>query len=715
MTVTMSKPSESRKLNDLARSRNFGICAHIDAGKTTVTERVLYYTGKTYKMGEVHHGTATMDFLEEEQDRGITIQAAATTCPWAHNGVDYRLNLIDTPGHVDFTVEVERSLRVLDGAVAVFDAKEGVEAQSETVWRQADRYGVPRLCFINKMDKLGADFDFSFSSLQDRLGANAVAVQIPIGQGDTFEGIVDLLAMKAYYFSAEELGAKVEEREIPDQLIDEAESWRQRLVEAVAELDDRLTDKYLNDEEISPEEIRSALRIGTVSQRAYPVFCGSALRYIGVQRLIDGVIDYLPNPMEVPEVQGSDPKDSEKALSRPHDESAPFSALVFKVVSDQHGDLTYARIYSGTLPKGSRVINANNGKRETISRIFEMHANQRIAREDAKAGEIVALVGVKHSITGETLCAADDPILFERLDLPDPVISMSIEPATNADKDKLGEALVTIRREDPSFRSHFNEETGQTIIEGMGELHLEIITHKLTRDMKVGVQVGTPRVAYKETITVSAEARGTHKKQTGGRGQYGDVELTVEPLTTEQALEEELDFKDGLAFVNKVIGGKIPREYIPSVELGCREAARSGILAGYPLVDVKVLLTDGSHHEVDSSQIAFEQAGILAFRDACRRARLQLLEPVMKVSVTTPDEFLGNVTGDLNRRRAIIADTQLRGTTRVVTAEAPLAEMFGYATTLRGMSQGRASYTMEPLTYRPVPEGVAKAVLGTTK
>ncbi len=699
----------------LQHLRNFGICAHIDAGKTTVTERVLYYTGKTYKMGEVHDGTATMDFLKEEQERGITIQSAATTCPWTHDGIEYTLNLIDTPGHVDFTIEVERSLRVLDGAIAVFDGKEGVEAQSETVWRQADRYGVPRICFINKMDKLGADFRFSFNSIRERLGANAVAVQIPIGHGNDFDGIIDLIGMKAYYFSAEELGAKVEQRDIPDNLKEETEAWRHDLIEKAAELDDALTEKFLNDEPLTPEEIKAALRKGTIAKDIYPVFCGSALKYIGVQRLIDAVIDYLPNPTEVPDVQGTDLRDKEKKISRPNDPNAPFSALVFKVVSDSHGDLTYTRVYSGTLAKGTRVLNATNGKREIISRIYEMHAKDRIPRESISAGSIVALVGLKNSVTGDTLCDPDDSIILERMDFPDPVISMSIEPATSADKDKLSNALVVIRREDPSFQSHYDEETGQTIIAGMGELHLEIIKNKLTRDMKVGVNVGKPRVAYKEAIVGKAEARGLHKKQTGGRGQFGDAVITVEPYTKEQAKEDEIKFKDGMAFENKIFGGTIPKEYIPSVEAGCRQTAKSGVLAGYPMIGVKVTLIDGSYHDVDSSQVAFEQAGVLAFKEATRRAKIQLLEPVMKVSVTTPDEYLGSITGDLNRRRGMIVGTEERGNTRIVVAEAPLSEMFGYSTTLRGMSQGRATYVMEPLDYRPVPDNIAKTILEGTK
>ncbi len=707
-TATATKDGKTDRLNF---TRNFGICAHIDAGKTTVTERILYYTGKSYKIGEVHEGTATMDFLQDEQDRGITIQSAATTCPWTHNGQDYVLNLIDTPGHVDFTMEVERSMRVLDGAVVVFDGKEGVEAQSETVWRQADRYKVPRVCFINKMDKLGADFEYSFKTVKERLGAPAIAVQLPIGSGNEFEGVIDLLGMKAYYFSKEDMGSKVEERDIPEEHKEAAELWRHELVERAAELDDDLTEKFLEDQEITPDEIRAALRKGTLARKAHPTFCGSALQNIGVQRVIDGVIDYLPNPTQVPEVQGTDVKDASKKLTRPHDENAPFSGLVFKIVNDAHGDLTYVRIYSGVLEKGTRVLNSNNGRREIVSRIFEMHAKDRQARDNAKAGEIVAVVGLKNSITGETLCSQDDPIVLERMDFPDPVISMSIEPATTADKEKLGNALVTIRREDPSFQSHYDEETGQTIIAGMGELHLDIIKTKLIRDMKVGVNVGTPRVAYKESISKTAEARGIHKKQTGGRGQFGDCTISVEPYTAAQAEEDGLDYKDGVAFENKIVGGAIPKEFIPSVGVGCRETAKSGVLAGYPLLGVKVSLLDGKFHDVDSSQIAFEQAGTLAFKEATRKAGLELLEPIMKVVITTPDEFLGNVTGDLNRRRALISETEQRGNTRVVTAEAPLSEMFGYSNTLRGMSQGRASYAMEPLTYRPVPGNLAKEIL----
>ncbi len=705
----MATATDSKKR--LFHTRNIGICAHIDAGKTTVTERILFYTGKNYKIGEVHHGTATMDSRVDEQDRGITIESAATTCPWIHDTNEYTLNLIDTPGHVDFTIEVERSLRVLDGAVAVFDGKEGVEAQSETVWRQADRYEVPRMCFINKMDKLGADFEYSFGTLESRLGANAIAIQIPIGSGDDLSGIIDLMEMKAYRFSQEDMGSTITTEEIPEELQVDAEVWRSKMIEQIAELDDDLAEKFLMDEEISVAELKAGLRKGTIAIKCFPILCGSALKNVGVQKLLDAVIDYLPCPSEVPEVQGQDPDDAEIALTRPHDDNAPFSALVFKVVSDSHGDLTYVRVYSGTLPKGSRVLNSNNGRREIVSRIFEMHSNQRNALDSVGAGKIVALVGLKNSITGETLCSQDDPIVLERMDFPDPVISMSIEPASGDDKEKLSNALVTIRREDPSFRSHFDEETGQTIIAGMGELHLEIIKDKLIRENKLNVLVGKPRVAYREAISKEAKARGVHKKQSGGRGQFGDCTITIGPISEAEALEQELKWKDGMVFVDKVVGGSIPREFIPSVEAGCRAAMKNGIQAGFPLTGVRVTLHEGTYHDVDSSQIAFEQAGLLAFREAAKKAGPQILEPIMKVVVTTPDEFIGNITGDLNRRRALIMGTEERGNTRLLNAEAPLSEMFAYTNSVRGMSQGRASFSMEPLDYRPVPNNLAKEII----
>ena len=698
---------------DLSRVRNIGICAHIDAGKTTVTERILYYTGMNYKMGEVHEGTATMDFLEEEQERGITIQSAATTCPWTYKDEEYKVNLIDTPGHVDFTIEVERSLRVLDGAVAVFDGKEGVEAQSETVWRQADRYAVPRLCFINKMDKMGANFEFSFNSIRERLGANPIAVQIPIGAADTLEGIIDLLAMKAYYFDASELGARIEAREIPDDMKEEAEMWHHVLVEKASELDDALVEKYIEDEHsITPDEIRAALRKGTIAEECNPVFCGSALKNIGIQRLLNGVIDYLPTPTEVPEVKGTDPRDPDQEMSRPNSNDAPFSGLVFKVVNDTHGDLTYVRIYSGILKKGSRILNPGNNKKENVSRIFEMHAKDREALDQAEAGMIVAVIGIKNSWTGDTVCSTDDPIILERMEFPEPVISMSIEPNTAQDKKKLGEALTTIRREDPSFRSLYNDETGETIISGMGELHLEIIKNKLVRDMKVGVNVGRPRVSYRETITGEAkEVRGLFKKQTGGRGQFGDAIISISPITQEEAEAQELKFKEGIAVVDNISGGSIPREYIPSVESGIRSAASSGVIGGYPVINVKAEMVDGSYHDVDSSQVAFEQAGALAFREACTRAGLALLEPIMKLQIVTPDEFFGNVSGDLSSRRGHIVDSEMRGNARVINCEVPLSEMFGYTTTLRSMTQGRATSSMEPSEYRIMPERLKDEVL----
>ncbi len=696
---------------DLSHLRNIGICAHIDAGKTTVTERILFYTGKNYKLGEVHEGTATMDFLQEEQDRGITIQSAATTCPWTHAGRDYTINIIDTPGHVDFTIEVERSMRVLDGAVAVFDGKEGVEAQSETVWRQAERYGVPRICFINKMDKMGADWEFSFNSIRERLGANPIAVQLPIGFGDNLEGIVDLVKMKAYYFDASELGAKVEEREIPESVAELAALHRHEMIEAACNYDDSLMEKVLMEEDPTEAELKAAIRKGVISRECTAVFTGSALKNIGVQRLLDGVIDYLPAPDEVPPTQGTDPKDPEVKMSRPSNTSAPFSALVFKVVSDSHGDLTYMRVYSGVVKKGERSLNSANGKREIISRMFEMHAKERIPLDEAHAGQIVAVIGLKDSFTGDSLCDPNDPILLERMVFPEPVISMSIEPKTADDKRKLGDALVTIRREDPSFRSVYDEETGQTIIAGMGELHLEIIKNKLLRDMKINVEVGKPRVSYREAITGTAtEVRGKFVKQTGGRGQFGDCTINLEPFTEAQAEEAGLNFKDNIAFENKIVGGSIPKEFIPSVEVGIRQTAVSGVMAGYPLINFKATLVDGSSHAVDSSQVAFEQAGRLALIEACHKAGITLLEPVMKVVITTPDEYIGSVTGDVSSRRGMITGTEERGNTRLITAEVPLSEMFGYTTVLRSLTQGRATSTMEPLEYRPLPPNMVKEV-----
>jgi elongation factor G len=713
-----ARKKENIMSRDLSKVRNIGIAAHIDAGKTTVSERILYYTGKIHKMGEVHEGTAVMDFDEEEQKRGITINSAATTCPWDRNGERYTINLIDTPGHVDFTAEVERSLRVLDGAVAVFDGKEGVEAQSETVWRQATKYNVPRICFVNKMDKLGADFDFSFNSIIERLGAPAVAVQIPIGQSNTFKGIIDLLRGVAIYYKLDDdkdKGKTMVEKPIPPEEQERFEKWKHQLIEKVAETDDALTEKYLNGEEISDAELRAALRKATISFKLHPVFTGSALKYVGVQRLLDGVVDYLPSPMDVPAIKGHDLKDPEKILERHSNPDEPFSALAFKIVSDQHGDLTYIRVYSGRLEKGSRVLNANRGKRENISRMFQMHAADRIPIDVAEAGDIVACIGIKDALTGDTLCDQDHPIILERPTFPEPVISMSIEPKTAADKQKLGEALTTLKREDPTFRANYDDETGQTIIAGMGELHLEILGMRLTRDHKVDVIVGKPKVAYKETITKTVHnVRGKHVKQSGGRGQYGDCSINLEPFDGTGVDADTLkkwNWADGIAFENKIFGGSIPKEYIPSIEYGCRMAAKTGVLASYPLINAKITLVDGSYHQVDSSQIAFELAGQLAFRDACSKAGLTLLEPIMKVVVTTPEDFVGNVTGDLNRRRGLIVNSEQRGNTRVVEAEVPLSEMFGYTTELRSMSTGRASSVMEPLKYAPVPTSVRNAIL----
>ncbi|HET6251943.1 MAG TPA: elongation factor G [Tepidisphaeraceae bacterium] len=707
----------------MTKIRNIGIAAHIDAGKTTVSERVLYYTGKIHKMGEVHEGTAVMDFDEEEQKRGITINSAATTCPWPRNGEVYTINLIDTPGHVDFTAEVERSLRVLDGAVAVFDGKEGVEAQSETVWRQATKYKVPRVCFINKMDKIGADFDFSFNSIIERLGAPAVAVQIPIGQAGTFTGIMDLVRGVATYYNLKDdkdKGKTMIEKPIPEEEKERFHKWRQILEEKAAELDDDLTEKFLNGTPLTEQEIRTAMRKGTIAFKCHPVFCGSALKYVGVQRLLDGVIDYLPAPTDMPPIHGHDLKDPDKIIERKLTSEEPFCGLAFKIVSDQHGDLTYVRVYSGKLERGSRVFNSTRNKRENISRMFQMHAADRNPIEVAEAGDIVACIGVKDALTGDTLCDGDHPIILEKPTFPEPVISMSIEPKTAADKQKLGEALTTLKREDPTFQASYDEETGQTIIAGMGELHLEILRMRLTRDHKVDVIVGKPKVAYKETITKSAIGiRGKHVKQSGGRGQFGDCTINLEPFNGNgpdgKPLDAEtlkkLGWEDGIAFENKIFGGTIPKEYIPSVEYGVRMAAKTGVLASYPLINAKVTLTDGSYHQVDSSQIAFELAGQIAFKDACKVAGVTLLEPIMKVVVTTPEDFVGNVTGDLNRRRGLIVNSEQRGNTRVVDAEVPLSEMFGYTTELRSMSTGRASSVMEPLKYSPVPNSVKNAIL----
>ncbi|MFA6134358.1 MAG: elongation factor G [Phycisphaerae bacterium] len=686
---------------DLQKLRNIGVMAHIDAGKTTVSERILFFAGRTYKIGEVHDGTAVMDYLEEEQERGITITSAATKLSWR----DYDINLIDTPGHVDFTIEVERSLRVLDGAVAVFCAVGGVEAQSETVWRQADRYGVPRICFINKLDRGGADFDMVLGDITNRLHANPIVLQLPIGQGDKHIGQLDLIRRKAYYYDEDGAATKLRVEDVPAEYVDDVELHRHEMVEKAAEYDDRLMEKYLHDEDsITEEDIVAAIRKGTVANKLHPVLCGSALRHIGVHPLLDAVVDYLPSPLDKPPVEGLISARGPEKTTRACTDKDPFSALVFKITSDEHGDLTFIRIYSGTLTGNTRVLNSTQDRKENISRIWEMHAAKRTRRDQAGAGDIVAVVGLKNSITGDTLCDTKAPIILEKVDFPEPVITMSIEPRTSADKQKLGEALGILRREDPSFGFSYDEETGQTIISGMGELHLEIVKNKLVRDMGVDVNVGRPSVAYKETITTIAEAEGRFVKQTGGHGQFAVVVLRLEPFVPEPG-EASVQFEDATK------GGVVPREFIKSVQQGVMDASTSGPQAGYPMLNIKAFLTDGKHHPVDSSDMAFQQAGALAFVEAARKAKPVFLEPVMMVQVTIPDEFVGAVTGDLNARRADIKEMGSRGKIRVVDALVPLAEMFGYTTQLRSLTQGRGTCTMEPHSYAQAPAQVAAAVL----
>ena len=710
---------------DLTKIRNIGIAAHIDAGKTTTSERILYYTGRVHKVGEVHDGTAVMDFDPEEQKRGITINSAATFCEWKRNDEMYNINLIDTPGHVDFTAEVERSLRVLDGAVAVFDGKEGVEAQSETVWRQATKYNVPRVCFVNKMDKVGADYEYCYKTILDRLGAPAIPVMIPDGQADTFKGVIDLIRGVGYYTDLDnetDKGNTVTTEPVPERMREKYEHYRAIMLEKVAELDDALAEKYLEDpESLTVDEIVAALRKGTISFKCHPLFAGSAYKYVGVKQLLDGVIDYLPNPLDMPPAKGTDPDDKEVKLERKRTPEEPFCGLAFKIVDDKFGTLTYVRVYSGRLEKGTRVLNANKNTKENISRMFQMSANDRIPRDSAEAGDIVAVIGVNEAMTGDTLCDPDDAIILERPTFPEPVISMSIEPKAAGDKDKLGNALTNLRRQDPTFQASYNKETGETIIAGMGELHLEIIKMRLTRDYKVDCVVGKPKVSYREAISGSAkDVRGVHKKQSGGRGQFGDCWISIEPFdaidpATGKLLEpdvlKKLRWVDSIAFENKIVGGTIPKEFIPSVEYGIREACKTGIIAGFQLINVKVTLTDGSYHDVDSSQIAFELAGRLAIIDAVKAAKPELLEPIMKVVVTTPKDFVGNVTGDLNRRRGLILDSEERGNTVIIEAEVPLSEMFGYTTELRSMSTGRAAGAMEPLKYATVPANVKAQIL----
>ena len=685
----------------LEKTRNIGIMAHIDAGKTTTTERILYYTGVTYKIGEVHEGTAVMDWMPQEQERGITITAAATSCEWK----GYKINIIDTPGHVDFTIEVERSLRVLDGAIAVFDASAGVEPQSETVWRQADKYKVPRIAFINKMDKIGADFDMAVESMIEKLGANPVPIQIPIGKEDTFRGPIDLIEMKAYYFDDETLGAKFVEDKIPQEYLELAKKYREKMIEALCDIDDNIMEKYLAGESISADEIRSALRKGTIELKITPVLCGSAFKNKGVQMLLDSIVFYLPSPLDIPPVKGINPSDGSEVERKP-DVNEPLTALAFKIMADPYmGSLTYVRVYSGVLSSGSYIYNSTRNLKERVARIFRMHANHREEIKEICAGDIAAIAGLKNTLTGDTICDESAPVVLEAIEFPEPVISVAIEPKTKADQEKLSLALQKISQEDPSFRVSYNEETGQTIISGMGELHLEIIVDRLTREFRVGANVGKPQVAYKETIKVAAKAEGKFIRQTGGRGQYGHVWIEIEPIERGKGFE----------FVNKIVGGTIPREFIPAVEKGIVEAMEGGVLAGYPVVDVKVILFDGSYHEVDSSELAFKIAASMAFKDACKKGDIVLLEPIMDVEVVTPEEYMGEVIGDLNSRRGRIQSMEKRGRAQVIRAMVPLAEMFGYATDLRSKTQGRGTYTMQFSHYDEVPKNLTEQIIAKIK
>ena len=681
----------------LEKTRNIGIMAHIDAGKTTTTERILYYTGINYKIGEVHDGTATMDWVVQEQERGITITSAATTCFWR----DHRVNIIDTPGHVDFTIEVERSLRVLDGAVAVFCSVGGVEPQTETVWRQADKYGVPRLAFVNKMDRLGADFFRVVQMIRDRLGAQPAIVQLPIGAEEKFIGIVDLITMKAMVWEEESLGAKFHEEPIPEGLKILADEYREKLLEAAADSDEAIMEKYLEGKPINESELRAAVRKATLALKIVPVLCGSAFRNKGVQPMLDAVIDYLPSPLDIPPVKGINP-DTQQIEERPAEDDAPFSALAFKIMTDPFvGTLSFFRVYSGSLTSGSSVFNSTKTKRERIGRLLKMHANKREEIKEVYAGDIAAAVGLRTATTGDTLCDEDHPIVLESIDFPDPVISIAIEPKSKADQEKLGLSLQKLATEDPSFKVRTDEETGQTIISGMGELHLEIIVDRLLREFNVGANVGKPQVAYKETVRKAVEQQGRFIRQTGGRGQYGDVWIKLEPQPPGAGFE----------FVDAIRGGSIPREYIPAVEKGVREATDNGALAGYPVVDVKVTLTDGSYHDVDSSEIAFKIAGSMAFKEAMRKAGPVLLEPIMSVEVVVPEEFMGDVIGDISSRRGKVLGMDTRPAAQAIDARVHLAQMFGYATDLRSITQGRATYTMQFSHYEPVPAAVAEGII----
>jgi elongation factor G len=698
----MNATTTTGKKIALDRVRNIGIMAHIDAGKTTTTERILYYTGRTHKMGEVHEGAAVMDWMAQEQERGITITSAATTAFWR----DFRINIIDTPGHVDFTVEVERSLRVLDGAIAVFDSVAGVEPQSETVWRQADGYGVPRIAFINKMDRVGADFFAAVQSMVDRLGAKAVPIQLPIGTEEHFRGVVDVVEMQGVVWD-DALGMEPKTIEIPTELQEQAEAYHHQLIDAVAEHDEELLETYLTDEtSVTPEMIRRALRKATLAIAVTPVLLGSAFKNKGVQPLLDAVVDYLPSPLDVPPIHGVDPR-TEHELSRRPAEDEPFSALAFKVMSDPYvGKLTYFRVYSGKVATGDRVLNVTTGKTERIGRLLQMHANHREEREEIGAGEIVAAVGLKATTTGDTLATETAPIRLESMTFPDPVISVAIEPKTKADQDKLAQALGRLSEEDPTFRVRSDEETGQTIIAGMGELHLEIIVDRLMREFNVNANVGRPQVAYRETVGKRAEkVEGRFVRQTGGRGQYGHAVINMEPSGP----------GEGYEFIDKIVGGKIPREYISSVDLGIQEAMESGVLAGFPVVDIRIELVDGSYHDVDSSEMAFKIAGSMAFKNAAQRAKPKILEPIMAVEVVTPEEYLGDVMGDLNSRRGRVEGLEPRGNAQAIRARVPLATMFGYATDLRSTTQGRATFTMQFDRYEEAPQTIAGEIVSAAQ
>ena len=681
----------------LERMRNIGIAAHIDAGKTTTTERILYYTGRTHKLGEVHEGTATMDWMEQEQERGITITSAATTCEWR----DIQINIIDTPGHVDFTAEVERSLRVLDGAVAVFDAVAGVQPQSETVWRQADKYNVPRICFINKMDRVGADFYHSFDTIIDRLKCRPVAIQIPIGAEEKFLGIVDLVQMNALVWRDETLGSQYDTVEIPADLVEKAKEYREKMIEAISEFDDRLFEKFIEGQAISTAEIQAGIRKATIALKIFPVICGSAFKNKGVQTMLDAVVDYLPSPLDVPPVEGTDIDDPEKTIIRKASDTAPFAALVFKIMTDPYvGQLAFFRVYSGQLKSGDSVYNVAKRRRERIGRLLRMHANKREDIQEILAGDICAAVGLKTVSTGDTICDDDHPVVLESIDFPMPVIQLAVEPKTKADQEKMGMAIQKLAQEDPTFRVNTDPDTGQTILSGMGELHLEIIVDRMMREFGVGANVGKPQVAYRETIRKNAEAEGRHVKQTGGHGQYGHVKIRIEPLPG-----------GGFEFVDDITGGRIPKEYIKPTEAGIKEALEGGILAGYPMSDVKVTLYDGSYHDVDSSEMAFKVAGSLAIKEAVRKAKPVLLEPIMTVEVVVPEQYMGDVIGDLNSRRGRIEGMQLRGTTQIIKAMVPLSEMFGYATELRSRTQGRGSFTMHFGKYEEVPGSLAEEIV----